>query len=191
MSLVLVACLVVAALAGVVMVATRRRRWMQRHPAPTFVFADLAGYTALTEESGDQVAAGVAREFRHTMRRLSRHHGAWQVKSMGDGVMIWAPDAGRAMTLAAQAVEEIGARPDLLPVRIGVHTGPAVMRGCDWYGSAVNVAARLADEAEPNEALVSAATRAAASGAQSRRLQAPRELVLRGVEHPVATWRMT
>jgi class 3 adenylate cyclase len=190
-SLVLVACLVVAALAGVVMVATRRRRWMKRHPAPTFVFADLVGYTALTEERGDQVAAGVAREFRHTMGRMSRRHGAWQVKSMGDGVMIWAPDAGRAMALAAQAVEEIGARPDLLPVRIGVHTGPAVMRGCDWYGSAVNVAARLADEAEPNEALVSAATRAAANGAQSRRLQARRELVLRGVEHPVATWRMT
>jgi adenylate cyclase len=95
------------------------------------------------------------------------------------------------MALAAQAVEEIGARPDLLPVRIGVHTGPAVMRGCDWYGSAVNVAARLGDEAEPNEALVSAATRGAASGAQSLRLQARRELVLRGVEHPVATWRMT
>jgi hypothetical protein len=31
------------------------------------------------------------------------------------------------------------------------------MRGCDWYGSAVNVAARLAAQAEPNEALVSAA----------------------------------
>jgi class 3 adenylate cyclase len=73
--------------------ATSRRRWMQRHPAPTFVFADLAGYTALTEERGDEAAASVAREFRRTMCALSREHGAWQVKSMGDGVMIWAPDA--------------------------------------------------------------------------------------------------
>lgn len=97
--------------------ATRKRREMQRHPAPTFVFADLAGYTALTDERGDEAAARAAREFRRTMCALSREHGAWQVKSMGDGVMIWAPDPGRAIKLAAQAVEQVGSREDLLPVR--------------------------------------------------------------------------
>jgi adenylate cyclase len=169
---------------------TRRQR-MRRHPAPTFVFADLAGYTALTEQLGDAAGAAVAREFRRTMCALSRRHGAWQIKSMGDGVMIWAPDAGEAMALAAQAVNDVGTRPDLLPVRVGVHTGAAVMRGCDWYGSAVNVAARLAAEAQPNEALVSAATRDAARGAAARRLGPPRELVLRGLDRPVAASRLT
>lgn len=53
------------------------------HPAPTFVFADLVGYTALTEVQGDQAAAKLAREFRRTMSTLSRSHGASQVKSMG------------------------------------------------------------------------------------------------------------
>jgi adenylate cyclase len=175
---------------ALIAVATRRRR-MRRHPAPTFVFADLAGYTALTEERGDQAAAVVAREFRRTMCALSRDHGAWQVKSMGDGVMIWAPDAGQAMALAVHAVSDVGTRPDLLPVRVGVHTGPAVMRGCDWYGSAVNVAARLAAEAQPNEALVSGATRDAARGRLMPQLGTPRELALRGLERPVATWRLT
>jgi adenylate cyclase len=125
------------------------------------------------------------------MCALSREHGAWQVKSMGDGVMIWAPDAGHAVALAAHAVENVGKRRELLPVRIGVHTGPAVMRGCDWYGSAVNVAARLAAEAQPNEALISAATRAAARGVTAGRLGGERELALRGVERPVAAWRLT
>ena len=185
-------CSVGLAATGLVVAgATRRRRWMRRHPTPTFVFADLVGYTVLTEEHGDEAAAQVAREFRRTMCALSREHGAWQVKSMGDGVMIWAPDAGEAVALAADAVERVGSRPDLLPVRIGVHTGPAVMRGCDWYGSAVNVAARLAGEAEPNEALVSAATRAAARGSLAPRLGAERELLLRGVERPIAAWRLT
>jgi len=100
------------------------------------------------------------------------------------------PDAGDAVALAARTVEEVGARADLLPVRVGVHTGPAVMRGCDWYGSAVNVAARLAAEAAPNEALVSASTRAAAQEAASTRLGAPRELSLRGVERPIAAWKV-
>ena len=186
-----VACISGIALVGlIVQLATSRRRWMRRHPAPTFVFADLAGYTALTEEHGDEVAARVACEFRRTMCALSREHGAWQVKSMGDGVMIWSPDAGHAVALAAHTVEDVGTRPDLLPVRVGVHTGPAVMRGCDWYGAAVNLAARLADQAEPNEALISAATRDAVGGQDARSLADRRELALRGVGRPVSAWRL-
>jgi adenylate cyclase len=87
------------------------------------------------------VAAGGAREFGRTIPELSRKHGAWQVKSMGDGAMIWASDPARAVALAACVLEEVGVRPDLLPVRVGVHTGSVVMRGGDWYGSAVNLRA--------------------------------------------------
>jgi len=177
--------------AAIVWRATRKRRLMQAHQAPTFVFADLVGYTALTERHGDLAAARLAREFRRTMRALSRKHGAWQVKSMGDGVMIWAPDAGEAVALAAQTVEQVGTRADLLPVRVGVHTGSAVMRGCDWYGSTVNVAARLAAEAEPNQALISAATRSAVGSPASTSLADPRDLALRGVGRPVSAWRLT
>jgi len=68
------------ALGPIVVASTRRRRRMRRHPAPTFVFADLVGYTALTEERGDEAAADVAREFRRAMSALSRGHGARQVK---------------------------------------------------------------------------------------------------------------
>src|SRR4051812_39425700 len=168
----------------------RRRRCPRRHPAPTFLFADLAGYTALTERRGDHAAAAVASEFRRTMSDLVRRHGAFEVKSLGDGMMVWAADAGAATALAANVVAEVGTRPDLLPVRVGVHTGPAVARGCDWYGNAVNVAARLASEARPNEALVSAATREACCGRLERRLESPRALSLRGLERPVATFRL-
>jgi class 3 adenylate cyclase len=168
----------------------RRLRAMRRHPAPTFVFADLAGYTALTEECGDEAAAAVARRFRREMHSLSRRHGALQLKSMGDGVMIWASDAAKAIALAANAVEEVGVRSDMLPVRVGVHTGSAVLCGLDWYGSAVNVAARLADEARPNEALVSGAARSAACGELTTSLGTRRELSLRGVERPVVAWAL-
>jgi adenylate cyclase len=167
---------------------TQRRRWMRSHPAPTFVFVDLAGYTTLTDTAGDQAAARVASEFHRTMGGLCREHGAWQVKSMGDGVMIWAPDATRALALAAAALKQVGNRTDLLPVRVGVHTGPAVMCGWDWYGGTVNVAARLASQAGPNEALVSATSRAAASGDLPRPLAGRRQLRLRGVERPVVAW---
>jgi adenylate cyclase len=168
----------------------RIQRACRREPTPTFLFADLVGYTALTEAMGDAAAADLAREFRRTMCALSRDHGARQVKSMGDGVMIWIADAGEAVSLAAEALNRVGTRSDLLPVRIGVHTGPAVRRGNDWYGSAVNVAARLADQARPNEALVSEATWAMAGCEFTKPVDTPRELVLRGVDRRVAAWRL-
>jgi adenylate cyclase len=170
--------------------AMGRKRQMRRHPAPTFLFIDLAGFTKLTEELGDQSAAELARDFRRTMRSLSRRYGAWQAKSMGDGVMIWAPDAAQAVALAQEAVSEHGFCSHLPPLRVGVHTGPAVMQGLDWFGSTVNVAARLADEAEPNQALISAATMSAASHGLSRPPKVRRELVLRGIERPVVAWRL-
>lgn len=183
-------CILGTAIVGLLRLrAVPRLRWMARHPAPTFLFADLVGYTALTERRGDEAGARVAREFRRTMIALSREHGAWQVKSMGDGAMIWAPDAAQAVALAARTVQEVGTRPDLLPVRVGAHTGPALMRGGDWYGSAVNVAARLAGEAQPNEALISVTTRSAARHLESA-LKTRCELVLRGVERPIVAWRL-
>jgi adenylate cyclase len=172
------------------LLCARRRRWMAQHPAPTFLFADLVGYTALTEQRGDDVAARVAREFWRTMSALSREHQAWQVKSMGDAAMIWVPDAAQAVLLAARAVDEVGARADLLPVRVGVHTGPAVMRGGDWYGGAVNLAARLAGAAEPNQALISGATRSAAWGDDGWPVRTRRELALHGVQHPIVAWAL-
>jgi class 3 adenylate cyclase len=168
--------------------AARRHRRFARYPAPTFLFADLVGYGALTEQRGDEAAMRVAREFRRMMRALSHEHGAWHVKSMGDGAMICVPDATRAVALAERTLTEVGGHPDLLPVRIGAHTGPAVLHDGDWYGSAVNVAARLVGAARPNEALVSDTTRDAAS-VGVRRFLSRRDVVgLRGVGSPVGVW---
>jgi adenylate cyclase len=45
------------------------------------------------------------------------------------------------------------------PLRIGLHSGTAVARDGDWYGSTVNIAARLADAATAGEILMSIETR--------------------------------
>ncbi|HTU97541.1 MAG TPA: adenylate/guanylate cyclase domain-containing protein [Solirubrobacteraceae bacterium] len=168
--------------------AARRHRRFARSPAVTFVFADLVGYGSFTDRRGDEAAMRVAWEFGRLMRSLSHEHGAWHVKSMGDGAMICVPDAGQAVALAKRTLTEVGAHPDLLPVRIGAHTGPAVLHDGDWYGGAVNVAARLVSIAQPNQALVSDSTRDAA-GVRERRFLARRDVVgLRGVSAPVGVW---
>jgi class 3 adenylate cyclase len=53
--------------------------------------------SVLVERHGDEGAADLAGEFRRAMCELARDYGATQVKSMGDGVMIWAPDAAAAI----------------------------------------------------------------------------------------------
>jgi class 3 adenylate cyclase len=187
-----VACVTGAALGATLSMARPawRLRAARRRRAATFVFADLVGYTALTERRGDYSGARVAAEFCRMMTRLCREHDARYVKSMGDGAMIWAPNAGQAMALAARTVEEVGSRDDLLPVRVGAHTGLAVQRDGDWYGNAVNLAARLAREARPNEALVSGSTKAAADAEHHDSLTLHGEVALRGLASPVVVWRL-
>jgi adenylate cyclase len=130
----------------------------------TFVFADLAGYTALTEAMGDASAADVAAEFCAHVRGLLAEHSAEEIKVLGDGVMLRVPTAADAARLAERIIG-YGARHRALGVAVGMHTGTAVQRGDDWFGAAVNVASRVADAARAGEVLLTEATNVAASGA--------------------------
>lgn len=95
-------------------------------------------------------------------RPLIAAHGAEEVKALGDALLIRSADAGQAVQLARELVCELGRRERALGVRVGVHTGTAVERDGDWFGSAVNVAARVADAAKADEVILTGATRAAA-----------------------------
>ena len=126
--------------------------------AGTFVFADLAGYTALTARWGDDLAAQVAIALRDTAGRLAGEHRGQLVKSMGDSVLLRTavPADGVRLGIAiAQAAPALRAR-------VGIHAGPAVEHEGDWFGLAVNLASRLSAQAAPGEVLVSEPTWAAA-----------------------------
>lgn len=129
---------------------------------PTFVFADLAGFTALTETHGDDTAADVAGEFCEQVRQLLPRYGAEAVKTIGDAIMVRCEDAGEAVALALEIVHEVGERHGFPVVRVGMHSGPAVERGGDWFGATVNLAARLSGLARGGEVLITEATRDAA-----------------------------
>jgi adenylate cyclase len=131
----------------------------------TFVFADLAGYTALTEAHGDEHAADTAAEFSQAVRSLIDDYSAEEVKMIGDAMLLRVRDASHAVHLAARLIGDHGARHRSLGVRIGMHTGGAVRREGDWFGASVNVASRIADLAHAGEVLISVATKDAAEGA--------------------------
>ena len=125
------------------------------------MFADLAGYTALTEAHGDETAADAAVDFCEAVRALLPEHQAEEVKPIGDALLLRVPDAAHAAGLAERVICDYGARHRALGVRVGMHTGTAVRRGDDWFGSAVNIASRVADVADAGEVLCTEATREA------------------------------
>lgn len=130
--------------------------------AETFLFADLAGFTALTEAHGDEQAADTATEFCAAVRAMLEEFEAQELKSIGDAVLIRAPHPGEAVELGLRIVEEIGSRPGAPVIPVGMHTGTAVERSGDWFGAAVNVAARVAAIAGGGEVLLTDSTREAA-----------------------------
>jgi adenylate cyclase len=133
----------------------------------TFLFADLAGFTAMTEAHGDEVAADAVSDFCRGVRRLLPEFDAEEIKSIGDAVMVRVPAASPAIELAVRLIGEVGTRHGSLAVRVGAHTGPAVHREGDWFGATVNLAARVAGAAERGEVLMTEVTRTAAGGALS------------------------
>ncbi|MGI9020897.1 MAG: adenylate/guanylate cyclase domain-containing protein [Solirubrobacterales bacterium] len=128
----------------------------------TFLFADMAGFTALTEVMGDEEAVTVAEGFFGSAREILDEHGAREVKTIGDALMIHISDAAPAVRLGLRLAGEIGGRHGFPSVRVGMHSGPAVRRGEDWFGATVNLAARVSGAAAGGEVLVTNATRAAA-----------------------------
>jgi adenylate cyclase len=113
-------------------------------------FADLAGYTRLTEEVGEEEALEVVERFVDLVAE-TLPDDARVIKTIGDEVMIVGIDTSALLHWAVGFQQLSTERP--LP-RIGVHAGSVLYRDGDYYGSAVNLAARVGARATGGEVLV-------------------------------------
>lgn len=155
----------------------------------TFLFADLAGFAALTEAHGDEQAAELAACFFDCVRGLLPTHRADEVKTIGDASMLRCDDPGDAVELGLRIVDEVGSRPEFPSVRVGIHTGAAVKRDGDWFGRAVNLAARLSGLAAGSEVLISEATRAALGDLPGLELRSLGPQAFKNIVEPVDVFR--
>jgi adenylate cyclase len=121
---------------------------------PAMCFLDLVGYTRLTEQHGDQVAAELAGRLAVLVDRSARAHGGVPVKWLGDGVMVHFREPAGAVLAALQLVAQFP-QAGLPPAHVGVAAGPVVVQGGDYFGRTVNLAARLAAHASAGRVLVS------------------------------------
>ncbi|HEY8867538.1 MAG TPA: MerR family transcriptional regulator [Solirubrobacteraceae bacterium] len=113
-------------------------------------FADLAGYTRLTEEAGEEEAVDAVERFVEAVEN-TLPDDARVIKTIGDEVMVVGSDPAALTDWAVGFQTLVTERP--LP-RIGIHYGETLYRDGDYYGREVNLAARVAARAAGGEVLV-------------------------------------
>ena len=140
----------------------------ERTPRPdTICFVDLTGYTRLTEEQGDELAARYAGELASLVEDISFRRGGRPIRWLGDGGMFHFKEP-RAAVLSALDMVERAPAVGLPPTHIGIHTGPVIFQDGDVYGRTVNLAARISGQAAGGQVLVSEDSAHASEGAGIR-----------------------
>jgi class 3 adenylate cyclase len=127
----------------------------------TFLFTDLEGSTRLWEEHPGAMHSALARHDQ-ILRDAIAANGGYLVKTTGDGFHAAFPTSEAALRTAVAMQRSLGSDDwgeiGALRVRVGVHTGAAEYRDGDYYGTALNRAARLMSAAHGGQVVVSLAT---------------------------------
>jgi predicted ATPase/class 3 adenylate cyclase len=132
----------------------------------TFLFTDIEGSTRLVRELGEQYA-DVLVEHNRLLREAFSRHGGLEVGTQGDSFFVAFPDAGSAVAAAGDAQAALAGGP--VRVRIGIHTGEAVVTDEGYVGIDVHRAARIMSAGHGGQVLLSETTQ--------QRLGENRELV--------------
>jgi len=151
----------------------------------TFLFADIAGFTALTEAHGDEHALELVEDFASAVQAELPQVAGEHVKTVGDALMLRVPDPGDAVRLALWITRNAMGGHQAPSVRVGCNHGSAVERGGDYFGATINVAARVSALAGGGEVLVTGNTAALAPDLDGVLYESRGRQALRNVAEPV------
>jgi adenylate cyclase len=158
-----------------------------RPPAPqrpeAVAFADLSGYTELTEVAGDEVAADTSIAFAALVGEVATEHRGTVVKLLGDGVLLHFSQPADAVRASLDLVARLPSR-RLPPAHVGIEAGQLLYDEGDYFGRTVNIAARIAAQAKPGQVLAGESL-AAAVEAEGFALQEVGNYDLKGLSRPM------
>ncbi len=112
-------------------------------------FADLCGFTAATERMTASELSHLLEAFESASYDEAAVAGGRCVKLIGDAAMFAAASADVLADLVHRVLERMAEASGVLPVRVGMAAGSVVIRGGDYFGQPVNLAARLLSVATP------------------------------------------
>jgi class 3 adenylate cyclase len=148
-------------------------------------FADLSGFTALTQLLTPAELSTMLTEFGATASDVVHGDGGRLVKFLGDAVMWVSSDPERLAKAALDLVDHPRAREAGLEVRAGLGYGPILAINGDYFGNAVNLAARLVAAAAPGQILADGALHEQLPGWPAI---AQEPLQLKGFDDPVVAY---
>ncbi len=150
-------------------------------------FVDLVGFTALSRDMGAQELSAFMGRFEGEAHDVATNAGARVVKLIGDEVMFVATDPVAACRAAIALMDAFNGEYVGVVPRGGMAYGNVVLRSGDYYGSIVNLASRLVDEAVPLELLV---TDALAEAAVECEFEPAGRRMVKGFDEPVSVQSM-
>jgi adenylate cyclase len=127
----------------------------------TVGFADLVGFTALSQQLDEHQLAHVVDRFEAIAYDTVVLLGGRVVKMIGDEVMFVVDDVRAAAEIALALSEAYRSEDSLSDVRVGLASGPALEREADYYGPVVNMASRIVNIAFPGSVVVDESVHAA------------------------------
>lgn len=148
-------------------------------------FADLSGFTALTQMLTTTELSALLNEFSSTSSDIVHARDCRVVKFIGDAVMWVGYEPDQLTQVAVDLVTHPRVRETHLQVRADLDFGAALAIGGDYFGNTVNRAARLVGIAPPSEILVSEPLHELLPG---RQFAAPQALTLKGFDAPVTAY---
>jgi len=132
----------------------------------TVLFTDIVGSTVKAVELGDRAWRELLEQHHRLIRReLVRFHGA-ELDVAGDGFFARFDGPARAVRCASAVID--GVRELGLELRAGLHTGECELVDGKVGGIAVHIGARVAQEAQPGEVLVSSTVKDLVAGSGLR-----------------------
>ncbi len=124
-------------------------------PAIAVGFADMVGFTLLSQHLSDEELAAVVRRFEEISHDIVTSARGRVVKMIGDEVM-FVVDSVAAAARIGLSLADAYADDDLLSdVRVGLACGPVLLRDGDYFGPTVNLAHRIVNIGNPGTVLMS------------------------------------
>jgi adenylate cyclase len=117
-------------------------------------FADLSGFTRLSQRASADRLAELVDEFEEATVDVVSTHGGRTVKLIGDEILFVADSLPVAVDIGLDIADRLRQVPDMPAIHCGIATGPMITVGGDVFGPAVNLAARLTSVARPGTIVI-------------------------------------
>jgi adenylate cyclase len=157
------------------------------------LFTDIEGSTSITQRVGDAEAQEVLHTHNKIVRDALKAHSGSEIKHTGDGIMVSFPSATRALECAIAMqrafAEHNKSADEPIRVRVGLNAGEPVAEDHDLFGTAVQLARRICDRAEPEQVLTSDLVRGLAAG-KGFSFSAQADIKLKGFEDSLQLYEL-